>query len=127
MKKRLVVVLAALFAMSYAFAYAQTGTVKIDFPFTAGSKMLQPGMYTLTMPDANAIAFDGPGGKAVMVVLTMLGRRGDQSTDLEVVFDKVDGKYLLSEVWFPEHDGYLLLSTKVAHEHAVVGGSKPRK
>lgn len=126
MKKRLVVVLAALIAMSYAFAYAQTGTVKIDFPFMAGSKAMQPGMYTVTMPSANAISFDGPGGKAIMVVLTMLGRL-DQDTGLEVVFDKVDGKYLLSEVWFPEHDGYLLLSTKVAHEHAVVGGSKPRK
>jgi type 1 fimbria pilin len=126
MKKRLIVVLAAIVAMSFGMAYAQRGTVKIDFPFMAGSKTLQPGTYTVTMPNEYAIAFDGPGGKAVMVVLTMLGRH-DRDTDLEVVFDKVDGKYLLSEVWFPEHDGYLLLSTKQAHSHAVVGGSNPHK
>lgn len=126
MKRRLLVLLAALVVMSYGLAYAQTGTVKIDFPFMAGSKMLQPGMYTVTMPNDNSIAFEGPGGKAIMLVMTQLGRH-DQDTGLEVVFDVVDGKYLLSEVWFPEHDGFLLLSTKQAHKHAVVGGSNPHK
>jgi type 1 fimbria pilin len=126
MKKRLLVLLAALVVMSYGLAYAQTGTVKIDFPFVANGKTLQPGTYTVTMPNDNAVAFNGPGGKAVMIVMTQLGRH-DQDTDLEVVFDIVDGKYLLSEVWFPEHDGFLLLSTKQAHKHAVVGGSNPHK
>jgi len=126
MKRRLVLFLAALLVVGYGLAYAQTGTVKIDFPFMANGKTLQPGTYTVTMPNDNAIAFDGPGGKAMMVVLTMLGRH-DQDTDLEVVFDVVNGKYLLSEVWFPERDGYLLLSTKQAHKHAVVGGSNPHR
>lgn len=126
MRKRLLILLAALVVMSYGLAYAQTGSVKIDFPFMANGKTLQPGTYTVTMPNESAVAFDGPGGKAMMVVLTQLGRH-DQDTALEVVFDIVDGKYLLSEVWFPEHDGYLLLSTKQAHKHAVVGGSNPHK
>lgn len=126
MRKRLLILLAALVVMSYGLAYAQTGSVKIDFSFMANGKTLQPGTYTVTMPNENAVAFDGPGGKAMMVVLTQLGRH-DQDTALEAVFDIVDGKYLLSEVWFPEHDGYLLLSTKQAHKHAVVGGSNPHK
>lgn len=124
MEKRLIVLLAALVAMSFGLAYAQTGTVKIDFPFMANGKTLQPGTYTVTMPNENVVAFEGSGGKALMVVLTMLARR-TESSDLEVVFDVVNGKYLLSEVWYPEHDGYLLLSTKQAHKHAVVGGKNP--
>ena len=118
------ILLAAGVVMSFGLAYAQTGTAKIDFPFMAGSKAMQPGTYTVTMPNDNSVAFDGPGGKAIMVVLAELGRH-DQDTDLEVVFDVVNGKYLLSEVWFPEHDGYLLLSTKQAHKHAVAGGKNP--
>ena len=93
----------------------------------AGSKTLPAGTYKFEMPDANSISIFGPGGKAVMVVLTTLGRH-DKDTDLELVFDKVGGKYLLSEVWFTgNQDGYLVLATKQAHEHAVIGGSNPRK
>jgi len=33
----------------------------------------------------------------------------------------------LSEVWLPERDGFLVLATKAPHQHAVVGGSNPRK
>ena len=124
MKTRLLVSLAALAVMSRGLAYAQTGTVKIDFPFVAGSKTLQPGTYTVTIPSDSAVAFEGPGGKAIMVVLTQLARR-DQNTNLEVVFDVVGGKYLLSEVWFPEYDGFLVLTTKQAHKHAVAGGKNP--
>ncbi|HYA49454.1 MAG TPA: hypothetical protein VEG35_07115 [Burkholderiales bacterium] len=124
MRKRLLILLAAAVVMSYGLAYAQTGTVKVDFPFVAGAKTLQPGTYTVTMPNDNAVAFDGPGGKAILVIQTQLARR-DQNTDLEVVFDVVGGKYLLSEVWFPEHDGYLVLSTRQAHKHAVAGGKNP--
>ncbi len=61
-----------------------------------------------------------------MTALTGLGRH-DKDVDTELVFDKIGGKFLLSEVWFPGRDGYLLLATKDAHEHAVVGGSNPKQ
>jgi hypothetical protein len=126
MRKRLLVLLAAAVVMSWGLAYAQTGTAKIDFPFMVGNKAYQPGTYSFSMVNDNAVAMEGPGGRSIMVVLTQIGRH-DLDMDLEVVFDVVNGKYLLSEVWFPEHDGYLLLATKQAHKHAVVGGSNPHR
>ncbi len=127
MKPRMLVAIAALIVMSGALAYAQTPTsVEIGFPFVAGGKTLEAGKYTVEMPNADTISLFGPGGKSLMVVLTRLGRH-DKDTDLELVFDKLDGKYHLSEVWFPEQDGYLLLATKKLHEHAVIGGSYSRK
>jgi hypothetical protein len=61
-----------------------------------------------------------------MSVITTLGRH-DLDKDPEFVFDKVDGKLLLSEIWVPGKDGLLVLATKGPHGHAVVGGSNPRK
>jgi len=127
MKIRMLVAIAALVVMSCALAYAQTPTsIEVGFPFVAGGKTLAAGKYTIEMPDVNTVSIYGPGGKSIMVVLTQLGRH-DKDTDLELVFDKLDGKYHLSEVWFPEQDGYLLLATKKPHEHAVIGGSYARK
>jgi hypothetical protein len=68
----------------------------------------------------------GPGKGAFAAILTRLGRH-DNDAEPELVFDKVGGKYLLSEVWFAGEDGNLLLSTKEQHDHRVIGGSKPRK
>jgi hypothetical protein len=126
MKHRLVVMVLALFAVSGILAYAQTATIDISFPFTAGSKAFAAGKYTVDMPDANTIAIRSAGGASIMAVITRLGRH-DKDTDFELVFDKVGDQYLLSEAWFPGEDGYLLLTTKEAHKHAVLGGSNPRK
>ena len=69
----------------------------------------------------------GPaGGRDFIPVITLLGRH-DRDADAELVFDKVDGKAVLSEVWMPGKDGFLLVATKGPHSHAVVGGSNPRK
>ncbi len=59
-------------------------------------------------------------------VLTRLGRH-DRDAEPEIVFDKVGGKFLLSEVWLAGEDGYILLTTKEQHDHRILGGSKPRK
>ncbi len=40
--------------------------------------------------------------------------------DAHLVFDKVGDTYLLSELWIPGEDGYLLQITKGAHEHIVL-------
>jgi hypothetical protein len=61
----------------------------------------------------------------ILVPVTRLGRH-DKDADPELVFDKTGGKLILSEVWFPRMDGFLLVATSEPHEHAVVGGSNPR-
>jgi hypothetical protein len=129
MKVRMFVTMVALVALSGALAYAQTATAEIGFPFVAGGKDFAAGKYSFELQSTGTgavILLRGAAGTKELLSLTTLGRH-DRDQEFEVVFDKVGGKFLLSEVWFPEKDGYLLLSTKEAHEHAVVGGSNPRK
>ena len=74
-----------------------------------------------------AEGIEGPDRRRVLMsVITMLGRH-DQDAESEFVFDKIDRKLVLSEVWMPGKDGLLLLATKGPHEHAVLGGPNPKK
>ena len=130
MKKRVFVGTAALvvmFVLGGVTAYAQTASAEIGFPFVAGGKEMAAGKYIVeATPPLGPVRLTGAGGSVVLPVITLLGRH-DRDTDPEFVFDKVDGKLLLSEVWMPDKDGLLLLATKGPHAHAVVGGSNPRK
>ena len=109
--------------------YAQSVTrVKIDFAFVAGGKEMPAGAYEFVVDSGRIVvrAQDGKGTPIMMAVITRLGRH-DADTDPELIFDKIGGKLLLSEVWLPDADGYLLLNTPVDHEHRVLGGSRPHK
>jgi hypothetical protein len=114
-------------------ARAQTAIqarVTIDFSFVAGGKDLPAGVYELTAdPGSGRVVLqskDGKVGTVMLPVITRLGRH-DNDRDPEVVFDKIGGKSILSEVWLPGNDGYLLNETKEDHEHRVIGGSHPHK
>ena len=85
------------------------------------------GKYGVEVMPAGTVMLTGPNGaRAMLPVITRLGRH-DQDADSEFVFDKVDGKSVLSEIWMPKQDGWLVLATSKPHEHAVLGGSNPRK
>ncbi len=122
MKRRMMVTIAALVVVS--FAWSAMLTVDISFPFMAGDKSYPAGKYTIEIVEPEIITISGPSGRQTLEVLTRLGRH-DKDTDAELVFDKVGDQSLLSEVWpAGGADGYLVLATKGAHKHAVVGGSK---
>ena len=115
------------FAMGGAMAHAQSVSAEITFPFAAGGKEMAAGKYSVDVAADFRLRLTGPAGERVFLpVITLLGRH-DKDADAELVFDKVGGKTLLSEVWMPGRDGYLLVATKAPHDHAVVGGSNPRK
>jgi len=132
MQRRVFVTIVALvvaFVVGGAMAYAQNVSAEIGFPFVAGGKEMAAGKYTVAMTAdrERMVVLTGPGGLQVMMpVITTLGRH-DLDPDAEFVFDKIDGKAVLSEVWMPRKDGLLLVATKGRHEHAVVGGSNPKK
>jgi hypothetical protein len=122
MKCRVLILVAALVASS-VLACAQTVSVDIGFPFTAGGKDFAAGKYTLEInPTGPVISLRGTAGATILAAFTFLGRH-DNDPDLELVFDKVGGKLGLSEIWYPGRDGYLVLMTKEAHEHVVVRSS----
>jgi hypothetical protein len=121
--------LVVLLAISATPAHAQNlAKMNIDFSFVAGGKTLEAGTYEIEATREKVILRTA-GGKAVQVlmpVITRLGRH-DSDQESELVFDKVGGKMLLSEFWFPEVDGYLVLNTPTDHEHRVLGGSRPHR
>jgi hypothetical protein len=124
-----VVALVVAFVVGGAMAYAQNISADIGFPFVAGGKEMAAGKYTVevTADRERVVVLKGPDGLQVMMpVITTLGRH-DRDPDAEFVFDKIDGKLLLSEIWMPSKDGLLVLATKGRHEHAVLGGSNPKK
>jgi len=131
MKRRVFLTVLALvvsFELGGAMAYAQSIHAEIGFPFVAGGKEMAAGRYTIeTTTPTGPVLLTGAGGLRVLIpVITMLGRH-DQDPDAEFVFDKIDGKTVLSEIWMPRKDGMLVLATKGPHEHTVVGGSNPKK
>lgn len=105
-----------------------TARVRLDFEFTAGTTVMQPGDYDFeASPGMVTVRAAAPRGKSIMVpVVTLLGRH-DADADPELIFDKLAGKLVLSELWLPGRDGYLLAHTTENHEHRVIGGSQPRK
>jgi hypothetical protein len=111
-----------------AIAQAQDrAVVDIGFKFMAAGKAMPAGKYSVEVSS-------GPGGRVTLTgpenvmlpVITQLGRH-DNDKDPELVFDKINGQLLLSEVWLAGKDGLLLLATKESHEHHVLGGSHPSK
>jgi hypothetical protein len=130
MNRRVFTTLAALvmvFGLGGAMAHAQIISADLRFPFVAGGKEMAAGKYTIERMPAGPIMLTGPDGARVMMpIITMLGRH-DQDPDAEFVFDTVDGKSVLSEIWMPKKDGMLVLATGKPHTHTVVGGSNPKQ
>lgn len=122
----LAVVALALMAVMPAFA-ADVVIANVPFAFKAGAKSLPAGEYEFVLhPNDEIVAVSSttnPKGPSSMVgVLTMLA--SPTSGDARVVFDKVGGQYILSEVWQPEGEGILVQATKGRHEHHVLKARK---
>jgi hypothetical protein len=122
-----VVAFFVVFLLGGAQAFAQPVKVNIGFPFVANGIQLPAGTYTMEGSSSSmTVTLRGAtGSPVVMPVVTFLGRH-DKDPEPEVVFDKIDGKLILSEIWGPGQDGLQVSTTKQKHEHAVVGGSNPR-
>jgi len=131
MRKTLGFVLAAAVAAILVGAFVaqaqDKALVNIGFKFVAAGKVMPAGKYTIEASEApgGRVTLTGP-DSVMLPVITRLGRH-DNDKDPELVFDKVEGQLLLSEVWLTGGDGYLLLATAGPHGHHVLGGSHPSK
>ena len=69
-----------------------------------------------------------PGSARIEVpVITRLAAPATPMAEPKVIFDQRGDKYWVSEVWFPDRDGFLLYGTKGAHTHKAVKGEKKAK
>ncbi len=121
-----VVSLFTLLVVAYALAQStqHSLTGNIPFEFSAGNKVLPAGSYGFAV-SRNTSGFSmvtvtgGAAGKIVMPVLTRLGGSFDPA-DAKLVFDNVDNKHVLAEVWMPGEDGLLLQNTSKEHSHQTI-------
>jgi hypothetical protein len=103
---------------------------KVPFAFTASGKTFAAGEYFLNVTNEPEVvtleARDPKAGRVLLAVETRVSERKPLS-DPEVVFDKLDGKYLISELLVPGTDGYVLQVTKAKHTHEHVKGVHAQK
>ena len=116
--------LVAFLALTSGYAQMQLRVFgNIPFPFTVGTKALPAGQYDFVRdgeaPDIRVVAA-GKNVARVPIVTRLAGAIHTTPKDTHLVFDKVGDTRLLSEIWVPGQDGYLLSSTKGPHEHDVV-------
>lgn len=106
---------------------ADTVLANVPFAFKVATKTLPAGDYEFTIHPTNETVVvssttNPKGPSAVEEILTRMAAQN--SPDARVVFDKVNGQYVLSEIWQPEGEGVLLHATKGKHEHHVLHGRK---
>ncbi len=108
--------------------YAQDVTiVNIPFKFTVGKTVLQPGKYELMLSDdpIPALSLTPERGAATLTpYITRLAVPDPAIAEPKFVFDKVGEEYVLSEIWFPDRDGFLLHDTRQPHTHKAIKGAK---
>jgi hypothetical protein len=102
---------------------------KMASAFVASGKTLPAGNYALSVnPGGEIITLEPRDTKGSAVLLAVETRIAERKplADPEVVFDKLNGQLLLSELLIPGEDGYLLLVTKAKHTHESLKGSRKK-
>ena len=85
--------------------------------------------------DSSSIRQEAKDIEIILPVLQRLPQPTPPVTEPQIVLDAVGNfepsyteyvtDYLLSEVWFPGQDGFLIRSLKGAHQHQTIKGEKP--
>lgn len=125
MKTKILVTVGLFALLAVMSGYGQEPSIKakIDFPFTVEGKALPAGQYSF-MRDTEAPVFRVQGeGKAdalATIVTRLSGEMHTTPQDAHLVFDVVGGTHILSEIWIPGEDGYMMHVEKGKHEHKVL-------
>jgi hypothetical protein len=126
MKTKIMLVVGLIALLGVVSGYGQQTyslKAKIDFPFKAEGKMLPAGEYEFVR-DAQAMVFriqgQGKNMATVPILTQMASEIHTTAQDSHISFDVVGGTYILSEIWIPTEDGYLLQITKGPHTHKVI-------
>lgn len=122
----------------YASAYAQ-GTFKVPFKFESGNQKFPAGDYEVTLTAEGKISFlyISTGKEVQVPFINRLPQPQPPLTEPQLVFDAVGNfepsyteyftVYVLAEVWLAGQDGFLVHTTKGAHQTQTVKGTIPTK
>lgn len=128
MRSKITLALALVGLLALGSVYAgqstsETMKAKIDFAFTAGGKVLPAGEYEFRADEsAPVFRIQGVGktGDVVNIITRLSKDMRMEPNGADLVFDVVGNQYILSEIWIPGVDGYLVQATKGSHTHKVV-------
>jgi len=97
---------------------------KVPFEFVVGDQTLPAGTYRIELASPRMITVHSTATKdsATTPVITRLARETHvgHDKDMSLVFDDVDYKQYLSEVWFAAQDGCLIRGTPEEHTHKLI-------
>ncbi len=116
--------------IAYAEVLVQTMAADVSFEFAATDKVFAPGTYQVERNglDSPTLKFRAGNGTEIMTlpVLSRLKVSHVKATDADtyLVFDVFKDKKVLSEVWFPHLDGFIVSETTEPHQHTTVKGKK---
>jgi len=115
------------------YVFAQ-GTFKIPFKFKAGGKTFPAGEYSFASKGDGQVAIrKESGGEEVLIPFKeRLAQPETPLAEPQLVFDVVGNfepsyteyvtEYVLAELWLPGEEGYLIHTTKGAHQNKIVKG-----
>ena len=127
--------LTAIFAIFLGLAVvgvqAQTPSkveVNIPFEFSAGTKTLQPGVYSIKRLSGNYLALRSVDGKSAVILnapvnLTSL----DDKAGERLVFSKYGDQYYLAQIWLTADTGRELIVSKRPAKPEIVELSLRRR
>ncbi len=124
MKKGVVALLAVVALAASLSAQGPTVVEKVNFAFTVGKVDLPAGDYIFErngelLFHVHSLDLKAEPQALVSATTRLATTPGKQAM---AVFDHIGDKYVLSEIWLPAEDGYLVSSATAKHTHAVVTG-----
>ncbi len=133
-----VVTLVFVLIAGSAITYAQ-GTFKVPFKFEAGGKKLPQGEYWVAQSGEGQLTFrqQATGKEFQIPFIKRLAQPTPPVGEPQLVFDMVGNfepsyteyvtEYVLAEMWLVGEEGFLVHTTKGAHQHKPVKGEIAKK
>ena len=121
---KLTAIFAIFLGLAVAGVQAQAPSkveVNIPFEFSAGTKKLQPGLYSIKRLSGNYLALRSTDGKSTVILNAPINLAStDQNSAERLVFKKYGEQYYLSQIWLTVDTGRELAVRQKAAKPEIV-------
>jgi len=121
---KLTAILAIFLGLAVAGVRAQAPSkveVNIPFEFSAGTKAMQPGVYSIKRLSGNYLTLRRVDGKSTVILNAPVSLTSSDPNAVErLVFNKYGDEYALAQIWLTVDTGRELMVRKKAEKPEVV-------